>query len=305
MMDWNYSFTMNKEDRNFGIEIELGTKYKESQLKKLIRSNTNYKLIPVNKYTNWHIDEEPSINFSQLGIEGKEIVSPILTMDKDFNDIKSLFYNVISSECYVNYSCGLHVHVEVKDLTEVDLKKIVKYMSVLEFFLFKSLPNTRYNSDFSQPLPPLLLDLLKDAKDYEDFFKRYYSYFIREADKREDMAAEMKKLKKLKYGVHNSRNLALNIHSVWYRGTLEFRYFPATLSFDEAFMYIDLCLSIVNTLATKNGSEVEMFCNAYKDDYEELLKYVEMDKVHIKNMLKLYETNKDGVDMCEITLFKK
>lgn len=295
---------MVKEVRNFGIEIELGTKYKESQLKRLIRNNTNYKLIPVSKYSNWHIDEEPSINFSQLGIEGMEIVSPILTIDKDFNDIKSLFYNVISSECYVNYSCGLHVHVEVKDLTEIDLKKIVKYMSVLEPFLFKSLPNTRYNSDFSQPLPPLLLDLLKETKGYEDFFKRYYSYFIREVDKRENIVAEMKKLKKMKYGVHNSRNLALNIHSVWYRGTLEFRYFPATLSFEETYMYIDLCLSIVTSLLSKGENEVEMHCNAYKDDYEELLKYVELDKVHIKNMLLLYAANKDGIDMCEITLFK-
>jgi hypothetical protein len=45
---------------------------------------------------------------------------------------------------------------------------------------------------------------------------------------------------------HPSRYHGLNLHSVWYRGTIEFRYFEGTLHAGKVKAYVQLCLALAH-----------------------------------------------------------
>jgi hypothetical protein len=68
---------------------------------------------------------------------------------------------------------------------------------------------------------------------------------------------------------HESRYHGLNVHSYFYRGTVEFRYFEATLHAGKVKAYVQLCLAtMAHAVSSKTASARPVEFNAAQGRYQ-------------------------------------
>ena len=131
----------------------------------------------------------------------------------------------------VNESCGLHVHVDASQHTPLSLKNALSIMYSKEDILFKALNvNERRVERWCQKVREPMLEKIRKMP----------------------TGMTMEQLKRAWYGgedgsyehYHWTRYYALNLHSVFYRGTLEWRCFESTLHAGRVRANITLALAI-------------------------------------------------------------
>ena len=157
-----------------------------------------------------------------------EFVSPICHYE-DVETIQELVRKLRLGGAKVNSSCGIHVHVDASTHNAKTLRNIVNIMASKEDLLYKTLKvgvareryckkmDTRFLDEMNEK-PPITLDDVKSMwYNGGDHSHRHYD---------------------------DSRYHALNLHSVFNKGTIEFRLFNSTLHAGEIKSYIQLCLAI-------------------------------------------------------------
>lgn len=178
-------------------------------------------------YEAWSFVTDDSIK----GAGGGELVSPILS------GIQGLIrlYQVINllrefPEIQVNETCGFHVHhgVDPETFGNRELFQLMRIVAIFENYIFHLLPEDRRHAETCRPLE---IDLYKwfrrngSQRRVPQVKNLWYSPENRDDDK-------TPKHRKL----HPTRYHGLNLHSYWYRGTVEFRYYPSLLDQPEELM---------------------------------------------------------------------
>jgi hypothetical protein len=171
-------------------------------------------------YEAWSFVLDDSIK----GAGGAELVSPILSGVQGLTQI----YRAINllrefPEIEVNETCGFHVHhgVDPEKFGNRELFQLLRIVAIFENYIYQLLPEERRTAETCRPLE---IDL------YE-WFRRNGS--VRQTplvknlwyspENRDD--AKTPRQRRL----HPTRYHGLNLHSYWYRGTIEFRYYPSVL----------------------------------------------------------------------------
>ena len=155
----------------------------------------------------------------------------------------------------VNSSCGMHVHVDASKHTPQSLKNALSIMYSKEDILFKALQvNESRASRWCQKVRE---PMLKQARRLSS-----------------DETRDLTQLENIWYEGDNgsadhynwTRYYALNLHSVFYRGTVEWRCFNSTLHAGKVAAYVNLCLAISaqaiaqrSTVMRKTHSDNELF----------------------------------------------
>lgn len=159
-----------------------------------------------------------------------EINSPVL----EYSEMKKLQQVVRAlrqAGAVVNSSCGMHVHVDAANHTPQSLKNALTIMYSKEDILFKALKvNENRVQRWCQKVREPMLEKIRKMP----------------------TNLTMEQLKQQWYGgtdesrIHYSwtRYYALNLHSVFYRGTLEWRCFESTLHAGKVRANITLALAI-------------------------------------------------------------
>ena len=183
-----------------------------------------------------------------------EMVTPKLTYD-ELPRLQECMRRVKAIGAKVNGSCGLHVHVDASNHNRQSLKNLIGIMYSKEDILFKALQVNearakRWCKKVREPM-------LKKAR-------------LLSADETQDLTllenvwyeGEVKKADHYNW----TRYYALNLHSVFYRGTVEWRCFNSTLDPVQAAAYVNLCLAISaqaiaqrSTVMQKTHSDNELF----------------------------------------------
>ena len=155
----------------------------------------------------------------------------------------------------VNESCGLHIHVDAANHNRQSLKNLLSIMYSKEDILFKALQvnearAARWCKKVREPMLRQARTLsAEETSDLTQLERIWYEG---------DVSA----------GEHYNwtRYYALNLHSVFYRGTVEWRCFNSTLHAGRAAAYINLCLAISaqaiaqrSTVMRKTHSDNELF----------------------------------------------
>lgn len=178
-------------------------------------------------YEAWSFVVDDSIK----GAGGAELVSPILA------GIPGLIavYRVISllqefPEILVNETCGFHVHHGVDPATfgNQELFQLMRIVAIFENYIYHLLPEERRQAETCRPLEIDLYEWFRrnGSERRVPLVKNlWYS-----PENRDD--AKTPKHRKL----HPTRYHGLNLHSYWYRGTVEFRYYPSVLDEPEELM---------------------------------------------------------------------
>lgn len=179
-----------------------------------------------------------------------EVVSPICKY-ADIETVQQIVRKLRSGGAKVNDSCGIHVHVDASRHTPQTLRNIVNIMASKEDLLYKALKVNIDREYYCQKADLRFLDdvNLRRPKTMEELERLWYN-----GSSRRDIHYDQ------------TRYHALNLHSVFSKGTIEFRMFNSTLHAGEVKSYIQLCLAISHqaltqqrAMRTKNHSDNEKY----------------------------------------------
>ena len=191
---------------------------------------------------------------------GLEIVSPPLKGEDGIKQVLLLYEALDEVEWEVGEACGLHVHIEDKLEEPEQYAYLIKAMFLLEKEIIRTQPTARRNSRYCQPIDTsLLIDIGYMSRDVLKFIskdvvkKAYY--------RRQDPFTEDK--------YNEARYRGLNLHSVWYRGTVEFRYFETPKDLETCLMWISFCQNVMYY--------------SRKKDYMRLAKYYHAQDISAEN----------------------
>ena len=189
------------------------------------------------------IDRQNSRGRTERHEYSVEMVSPICKYD-DIITIQEIVRKLRAAGAKVNDSCGIHVHVDASKHDVRTLRNLVNIMASKEDLLYKALDVEVERERYCKKVDEKFLEELNKKKprqmqDLEDIWYDGYGY-NRHAH------------------YNNSRYRALNLHSVFTKGTVEFRLFNSTLHAGEVKSYIQLCLAINHqALAQKSASRAK------------------------------------------------
>lgn len=240
--------------QNFGIEIEM-TGLTRAAAARIIAGHFGTQATHVgggydaytirdNRNRQWKVVSDASIrcrngnNRSASRDYSVEFVSPICQYE-DIETVQELVRKLRAGGARVNDSCGIHVHVDASSHTPQTLRNIVNIMASKEDLLYKT---------------------LKVQVNREHYCQKADTRFLEELNhKRPKTMQEVEQMWYNGYGgryIHydDSRYHALNLHSVFSKGTIEFRMFNSTLHAGEVKSYIQLCLAISHQALVQRGA---------------------------------------------------
>ena len=167
-----------------------------------------------------------------------EFVSPICQYE-DIETVQELVRKLRAGGARVNDSCGIHVHVDASSHTPQTLRNFVIIMASKEDLLYYTLQVPVCGEQYCQKADTRFLEELNHKRPrtmdevermwYNGYGGRYIHY-------------------------DDSRYHALNLHSVFSKGTIEFRMFNSTLHAGEVKSYIQLCLAISHQALVQRGA---------------------------------------------------
>lgn len=168
-----------------------------------------------------------------------EFVSPICQYE-DIKTIQEIVRKLRSAGAKVNDSCGIHVHVDASAHNEKTLRNIVNIMAAKEDLLYKTLQVEVERERYCQKADTRFLEEMnrRRPKTMNQFERIWYDGESGRYDHYDD-----------------TRYHGLNLHSVFSKGTIEFRLFNSTLHAGEIKAYIQLSLAISHqALVQKSAS---------------------------------------------------
>ena len=263
-------FKINKFKRFIGTEVEIALAKKSEPISAVLKE-LKYSAV-----------EDGSLP----GGTGFELLSQPANGDVFYNNMMKLGQALKEAEAEASPRCGLHVHLSSKDLNKYDLRKVIHLYGHLEPALFLLQPESRRKALpsgnwYSTPFVDKAIEI--GEKPISDKFAvekvlygvsdRYWQnledtkLLLKEKyyDKKEKylicLTARKAAAGKLKLAIsrektchgHHSRYSSLNIHSHFYRGTLECRLHCGTADGDEIYNWSILLAQIIDTAKTMDS----------------------------------------------------
>ena len=194
---------------------------------------------------NWKVVSDASIHpaardgRSASTLYKVEVVSPICHYE-DIETIQELVRKLRHAGACVNRSCGIHIHVDAAPHSVKTLRNLVNIMVSKEDLLYKALAVDVAREDhYCQKTDLSFLEELnrKKPKSIEIFEEMWYHGDSRSYDHYDE-----------------TRYHALNLHSVFSKGTIEFRLFNGTMHAGKVKTYIQLSLAISHQALVQKGA---------------------------------------------------
>lgn len=158
-----------------------------------------------------------------------EMVSPICRYE-DIVTIQEIIRKLKEHGALTNGSCGIHVHINAEPFDARTLRNITNIMAAKEDLIYKALGvSVDRQHRWCQPVDTRFLEELnrRKPKSMEAVERIWYN-----GESRRDQHYD------------DSRYHCLNLHSVFQKGTVEFRLFNGTLHAGKIKAYIQFCLAI-------------------------------------------------------------
>lgn len=234
---------MLKKQR-FGVEIEFTgisrgraaevvAEYFGTSVR-LTRGTYDTRTIKDTKNREWQVMRDSSIRPQPAGDEFKvELVSPILVYE-DIEVIQELLRKLRKAGAKANSSCGIHIHIDGANHNAKSLKNIVNFFCSRQDLIYEALQVKENRVSYCKKVSPELLKKIKATKNItqNDVETLWYS--------------------RANHGhaggsggrYNQTRYQGLNLHSFFYRGTVEFRMFNSTTHAGELKAYIQFCLAV-------------------------------------------------------------
>ena len=176
----------------------------------------------------WQVVSDGSLSHVPSHLRA-EVVTPVLAY-ADIPTLQEVIRAVRTCGAKVDSHCGIHIHVDASRFDGRNLGNLAKIVYKQE---------------------PLILAALGVSEDRQRSYTRpVRDGLIRQIERRRPRTTDQ--LNRIWYGYHNhrpqhydrTRYHGVNLHNVWYRGTVEFRWCEATLHAGKVKAYIQLVLAV-------------------------------------------------------------
>ena len=248
-------FNRNKFSRAVGIELEAINEDYDCMDSDFYEDNWEFK-------NNWNVIHDGSIDSGEG--KGREFITRGgLSGDELYQSIDNITSMLKFRGWQVNRSCGMHVHIDARDLNWREIKYILAVSKLSEQIIYKMLPRSRVDGRWCKRIPIDINDIL-NIKDNQDFIDTWYQSF--------DTYPSYDKY-------NDSRYCGTNMHSRIIHGSIEFRHHSGTLDSDKIINWIEICQKIVDAgikLAKLNKGNITRF-KEYIGIYE-LNQHIESSK---------------------------
>ncbi|BAL01454.1 hypothetical protein OBV_42550 [Oscillibacter valericigenes Sjm18-20] len=157
------------------------------------------------------------------------MVSPICHYG-DIETIQELVRKLRGAGMLVNKSCGIHIHVDASPHDAKTLRNITNIMASKEDLIYKAMQvEVARERQYCKKVEQSFLDEInrKKPKTLDEVSRIWYGGASRSYEHYD-----------------NSRYHCLNLHSVFQKGTIEFRLFNSTTHAGKIKAYIQFCLAI-------------------------------------------------------------
>lgn len=220
--------------RKFGIEIEAGLKpgARLTDVSAALRAaglggdSHGYQ---GHSTTQWVVKTDGSVP------GGIEVVSPPLDFDDaDARAQVNTAIAAMSPHCQTSTQAGIHVHVESAGFTPEQLSNLVRTWTRFEDVIFR-IATSGWNTmragarNYARPLGQDQVQRLVRAKQDGALRTAYYGRQVPGRPHHSDSA----------------RYYGLNLHSHFYRGTVEFRIFNSSLNASRVQTYVAMCVALM------------------------------------------------------------
>ncbi len=244
----------NFTDRTFGVEIEFfGLNYVITPLDNNIikpycissRAKDGRHILDLFKDYNlsfgaskdvWHFEKDSSVRGKGHTQNGAELISPILIGMEGLVQVFNAFRFLKAIEGIdIDASCGMHVHhgVDPAAYNCKELQQLVRIVHHYEDLFYLLIPGERQDAKTCRPMEidvKAFLDVCEGSGDGQNCQIKDLWYSLQ--NRYDANGGENARYDKTRYH-------GLNLHSYWYRSTIEFRYHSALLEkVDEAIQWI-------------------------------------------------------------------
>jgi hypothetical protein len=249
-----YPMLQNFTDRSFGVEIEFfGLDYVTTPLDRgiikpySIKSRAkdgrhfldlcrDYDLPLGPTQDTWCIQSDNSVRGKGHTRHGAELTSPILYGIDGLVQVYNAFQFIGNVEGIdIDPSCGLHVHhgVSRESYNCTELQQLVRIVDQYEDYFYLLIPGDRQNAETCRPMEIDVKAFLEVCSgEYGGHNCRIKKLWYSPENRYDPQEAENGRYDRTRYH-------GLNLHSYWYRSTIEFRYHSAILEkIDEAIQWI-------------------------------------------------------------------
>ncbi len=190
----------------------------------------------------WKVVADASLNSVAKHLQA-EVVSPILTY-ADLPSVQQIVRQLRTGvRAKINNQCGIHIHIDAANFSPKALGNLIKIVNKQEDLIVEALG---VNHD----------RLVR-------YSKKIKAELVNDIVRRRPQSIDH--LNRLWYGYRNNnpthydstRYHGLNLHNVWYRGTVEFRYFEGTLHAGKIKSYIQFCMALSAKAINAKGASAK------------------------------------------------
>mgnify|MGYP001562233844 CR=1 FL=1 len=234
---------VNKLRRLVGLEVELATWGTVQEF-------------PFKTFK-YHVDQDASVYPS-----GTEMVGEPLGGDKFLTAMFELGRALSEGGAEVNDSCGLHIHVDAMDLGAFEIRRLVELYTKMEGEIYRLVGVKRAGSSMCKPWKQkgevITRELRKamTGKEIRDkLIRQMYDLDVRKKFKSE-RATKFPRSAEPEEGII-TRYRGLNLHSFFYRGTVEWRMHEGTTDLGELLNWPLFCGWFVELVYRMTDKEAE------------------------------------------------
>jgi hypothetical protein len=239
--------------RYAGVEIECGSSKDRPNFRELSRIIQRW---------GSGVHDDGSVNTRH----GMEIVTAPACGDALVKQITEICDELVREGGIADASCGLHVHVDARDLATRDVLKLLRVYRKVEPGLYEIVAPSRRGNHFSRPWG----DHFMEAGCFKKLPVETRSRMMDVALYGSEAEAARIKARPTK---HHVRYHGLNLNSILLHGTIEFRLHHGTVNKKKILMWAGVCMALVNfakrtpetKIASMTGTPFEILCEAVKD----------------------------------------
>ncbi|OFW27404.1 MAG: hypothetical protein A3J28_16525 [Acidobacteria bacterium RIFCSPLOWO2_12_FULL_60_22] len=182
----------------------------------------------------WKVERDESIQVPE-NLQA-EVVSPILQM-ADMELVKRIADTLKGCGARVDESCGIHVHVGIPREDYHCVRILARVMKFIEPLFYTHFQVASKRIPYAEPVSQEFLEKLEELTSVgtqEDFVRNLAGIWYPDAN-----------VERAKDRWDQTRYRGLNLHSLLYRGTVEFRYYNSTLEGKLIESYVRASMSII------------------------------------------------------------
>jgi hypothetical protein len=220
--------------RKFGIEVEFGGS-QEDVVRELRNQGLSQRQRPEGYMG--HGEHDWIVKYDGSVSGGGELVGPPLDWDnpEDRAQVTKAFQALADAGCTTHPNAGVHVHIDASDLDGKQVAGVVRAYTKYEDQIYRIATSgwetmrSGARNNYAKRMERSRVERLAKAKTKEQIGLGYYG---------------TRNYHSLGHS-HSSRYYGLNLHSWFYRGTIEFRIFNSTMNHKRVLAYITLCMALV------------------------------------------------------------